>query len=109
MTGAILRAGGVREAELLPAQLLEPSRNHDSLEPAIEGCRGAKVAQRAPRREEYLLREVVAERGLSALSIHEAAHARVPAPHDLRERLVVARARERDHESIGGCTKLGRR
>ena len=69
----------------------------------------AQLTQRAPSSEEYLLREVVAERGLAALSIHEAAHARMPAPHDLRERLVVARARERDHESVGGGAKLGRR
>jgi len=43
---------------------------------------------------------LVAERGTAAESIHEPAHTRVPAPHDLRERLVVARARERDHESV---------
>jgi hypothetical protein len=64
----------------------EPGGDHDALQPAIEGRGHVQLAHRTPCREEHLLRKVITQRGLPAEVVHELAHARLPAPHQLGDR-----------------------
>src|SRR5688572_7688548 len=95
--------------ELPASDFLQPHVHHDSLQPAVE-CHGtAQSLERAPGREEDLLRQVVTEGRVPAQVIHEFANARLPPAQQLAKGAVITGARQCDHQSVGRLLQVGDR